>query len=433
MTALQELQKQFALIDFCGEIRIVKCSDIDTNNPHGFSFYSRADAKIMMTRALEKLPLASKTQETLDQFYRSPKTKLFLGTAFSPKAMRSDLLNFWRPPKTGKAGGNFDAIKTHLKTVICGGDKGKLLYLLNFLAHMLQKPEDKPGVMIVSLGAQGTGKGLFFSLLKAIWHQTTLHASQVEQVVGRFNASLEKNYVICLDEALFAGDRKSLDHLKSLITEPYINIEQKYQPSRNIESVHRFFAASNHEHFAHIEMDDRRFLFLNVSDCKKSNFEYFRKLHKTIEDDASIQSFIEFLLRVDLTKFNVRNKPKTNEHLQQRLRSLGGFERFWYEALSTGSIAPHNPFQAPESDWADGFFISTLQLIERYTSFDKNAQKHQTIQSEKIHQELTRLCPSALKVRQVVSGHNKRGFKLPPLKIARKEFENRIGASLSWL
>ena len=88
-------------------------------------------------------------------------------------------------------------------------------------------------------------------------------------MIGRFNAALERNYVICMDEALFAGDKKSLNQLKSVVTEPEIRIEQKYQPPRTIRSYQRFFAATNHEHFAHMEHDDRRFLFLRVSDVQK--------------------------------------------------------------------------------------------------------------------------------------------------------------------
>lgn len=89
---------------------------------------------------------------------------------------------------------------------------------------------------------------------------TTLQVAKIDQVVGKFTSALERNYIICMDEALFAGDRAAIDNLKSIVTEQYLHIEQKFQPSRSIESVHRLFAASNHDHFAHVESDDRRCL-----------------------------------------------------------------------------------------------------------------------------------------------------------------------------
>ncbi|MDA8954265.1 DUF5906 domain-containing protein, partial [Pseudomonadales bacterium] len=115
-----------------------------------------------------------------------------------------------------------------------------------------------------------------------MWGATILGVSDIDQVIGRFNAALERNYVVCMDEALFAGGKKSLNRLKSVVTEPEIHIEQKYQPSRTIDSYQRFFATINHEQFAHMEHDDRRFLFLRVSDKHKQDTEYFGKLHKSL-------------------------------------------------------------------------------------------------------------------------------------------------------
>jgi phage/plasmid-associated DNA primase len=129
---------------------------------------------------------------------------------------------------------------------------------------MLQCPATKPGVMIVLLGGQGTGKGALFALLSRIWAHSVLRVSDIEQIAGRFNAALANAYVVCMDEALFVGDRKSQDKMKSLITEPIISIEQKHQPQHSIESYHRYFAASNHDHFAQIENDDRRYFILPV-------------------------------------------------------------------------------------------------------------------------------------------------------------------------
>ena len=76
---------------------------------------------------------------------------------------------------------------------------------------------------------------------------------------------MERSFIINMDKPQLSGDRKSMDRLKSIITEPTITIEQKYQPRRTIQSLHRFFATSNHDHFGNIELDDRRFVFLRIS------------------------------------------------------------------------------------------------------------------------------------------------------------------------
>jgi hypothetical protein len=74
---------------------------------------------------------------------------------------------------------------------MCAGNEKTYDYLIRFLAHMIQKPHEKPGVIITLLGGQVTGKGVFFSLLRAIWPRTFLLVSDIEQVIGRFNHHAE--------------------------------------------------------------------------------------------------------------------------------------------------------------------------------------------------------------------------------------------------
>ena len=121
--------------------------------------------------------------------------------------------------------------------------------------------------------------------------------ADINHVIGTFNAALEKNYVICMDESLFKGDKASMERLKSAITEPTIRVEQKYQPSRTINSYHRFFAASNSEHFANIPIDDRRFVFIRVSDRKQQDLNYFNIIHKAINDSSVIGAMVYDLLK----------------------------------------------------------------------------------------------------------------------------------------
>ena len=92
------------------------------------------------------------------------------------------------------------------------------------MAHALQKPEEKPGVMINLLGGQGIGKGTLGRIFQRIWTATYVQVSNISLVTGSFNAALERAYIVFLDEALFVGDRRASDRLKSLVTEPAINI-----------------------------------------------------------------------------------------------------------------------------------------------------------------------------------------------------------------
>ncbi len=443
---LAELQKKFAIIDLSGEIRVVDLQQISdllsgSSNTEP-AMYKKSDAELMMKRFLEALPMTSKPAQVVADFWVSPLTRMYNKTAFTPKPTPEPTLNYWVDPTPIPKAGNWVLLRDYLRDTICSGNHECFDYLIRYMAHMIQKPEEKPGVMVVLLGGQGTGKGIYFSLLRAIWPRTTLQVADVDQVIGKFTACLERNYIICMDEALFAGDRKSMDRLKSTVTESVIQIEQKYQPSRTIDSVHRFFAASNHDHFAHVERDDRRFVILRVADSRQQNTSYFGSIVAAISDPLTIGALFYYLQRKDIKDFDVRAKPKTGEHLSQKLKSLQGFDRYWYEVLFTGNLNGVDRVNGWEvmgvDTWVDPIFVPTSTLVSNYKDFNKNAQRHQTVQAAEVPSVMRRMCPSAKSDRQVckkpglASNSQQRGFQLPDLATARHEFGVAIGGEVPW-
>ncbi len=438
ISPLSALQNRFCLIDLGGEIRIVDKRQIEAVRSGArdgeVTFYKRAEGSILMQRVLETLPVSSKANVVIQQFIVNPGTHSFDAVAFSPLPTPPTTLNYWTGPTMKPVMGNWNEVGVFLLEVICDKNQAVCNYLVCFLAHMLQKPEKKPDIMIVLLGGQGTGKGTFFRLLHSIWSRTTLQVSDVDQVIGQFNAALERNYVICMDEALFSGDKKSMERLKSLITEPSCRIEQKYQPSRTIDSYHRFFAASNNSHFAQIDKDDRRFLFLRLSSDYQGNLEYFEKLHQLIENEDVVSAMVFDLLTIDLDNFKVRNRPLTAEHTMQKIQSLTGFERYWLEVLHAGSISTT---MGTVIEWDEAVFISTKDLTNSYKEYDKNASRYNAIQSQQIAATLEKLCPSARSKREVIHAGSLektqvRGYLLPSIGVARTEFESSIGCKLQW-
>ena len=121
------------------------------------------------------------------------------------------------------------------------------------------------------MGGQGIGKGTLGHIFQKIWSATYIQVHNVKSVTGSFNAALERAYIVFMDEALFSGDRRSSDALKSLVTEPFVRINEKFQPSRQIRSYHRFVAATNADHFKNTEPDDRRDFTLRVSESRKGD------------------------------------------------------------------------------------------------------------------------------------------------------------------
>jgi hypothetical protein len=437
--ALSVLQLHFHLLKLSGEIRVVERAEVDeilNGHKNGdISFWKKVDAEMLMRRFLDGQPIPSNhVKETLRDFWTNPHTHVLDQIAFSPLKTPCSTLNYWIGPLVQPQSGSWDLIREYLQNVICDGDKALYHYLIQFLAHMVQRPEEKPGVMIIFLGRQGTGKGMFFQLLSKLWPRTTLVVSDIAQVVGQFNAALERNFAICMDEAIFSGDKKSQDRLKSLVTEKTLRIEQKYQPSRTIDSVHRIFAASNHEHFSRIEGDDRRSLFIRVSTSRQNDHGYFAQLSAALNDKTVIGAMLHDLMQIDLSSFNVRSRPLTQEHDKQKMLSLTGFNRYWYEVLCVGKFMQLHTYSPSlfEKDWIHGDFVSSDSLMQGFKAFDRNSERYETVQAAQVTNALKRLCPSLKNDRATVAGKQLRGFKLPPLDVARSEFESVFSVQLEW-
>lgn len=432
---LQELQRAFCLLKLSGDVVIAEQQQIDAVRSgldrEGVQMFRMTPGKLLLRRHLEALPLPSNVGQTIADFLVSPSTTVYDRIAFSPLPTPPTTLNLWSGPTACPKPGRWDTIKSFLLEVIADGDIGLYRYLILFLSHMLQRPEDKPGVVIAMLGGQGTGKGSALRIVERIWSSSTLLVSDVDHVIGRFNAALEGNYAICMDEAMFAGDKRAMDRLKSLVTEPTITIEQKQQPRRSIESFHRFFTTTNHAHFAHVEADDRRFVFFHVSDRRQEDAGYWKQVHQAINDPAVISAMVYDLERYDLTNFDVRQRPRNEAHMDQKLRSLTGFDRYWYEVLQSGDFG-NGAFPDPSGDWSGPCFVSTKGLLSGCKDHERGQRLFQPRQERDVHEAVRRLCPSASAGRTTKTGKQERGQSLPPLATARLEFAAALGGTVKW-
>jgi phage/plasmid-associated DNA primase len=398
------------------------------------NFMKIPDAKIKMGRELEAASVScSKPKGVIEEYFINPNTTVYNLQAFTPKPQPPDTLNLWSGHTVEPKKGDSEILNEFLKYVICDGNKELYEYLCGTIAHNLQKPEEKTGICIVLIGDEGVGKGIFFQLLDCIWRKTTLLVQDMDIVVGQFNKELEHHYNICLDEALFSGNKKQTDKLKSLITENSITIEGKYEPTRKMLSYHRFYAATNRPHFAHIRTDDRRFLFIRVSNIHKQDTEYFSKVVSALHDGHTLEAFVYEAMNYDLKDFNFRNKPYTEETLEQKIRSLNGVYRYWHEVLQHADFTVADDSYHTSTAWYEPNFITGKAIKARYEAYEKKANRYEGVQLTSVYKAIEEMCPS-VKRHKPSSGNykDKRGLKYPHIDIAREEFDIWIKGKIQW-
>ena len=261
----------------------------------------------------------------------------------------------------------------HVRNVICSENETYYEYVLNWCAHMLQVPEEKPETAIVLKAAPGTGKGTFVKPLGKIMGSHYLHAYDAKHVVGKFNKAMENKILVFGDE-FFSGSKEASDKLKGKITEDTQTIERKGIDTIETPDFARVILASNHENIVRIEVDDRRYLFLEVSDVVKQNHDYFGKLGPLVGSERFAAMLADFLLKRDITGFNPRAVPKTKALAQQKLDNLEPLDKWILHCLRVGSFTSKASIEARVNtneinriakEWLDGEKLSVYGDLSR--------------------------------------------------------------------
>ena len=441
LSPLQDVQNNFALIELAGVFYILKRAQISEllhgNDYVSLSYYKDKEGKLVIRRYLETQAHGLEDKEVtqlLTNFLKSANTHVYTSVAFDPRPRPPVVLNLWRPHTIKPAPGNFALLEQFILEIICSNDRTNYDYLIRYLAHMLQKPEEKPMVAVILLGGQGIGKGALYTLIKTIWPFTVRQVHSIGEVIGRFTAAaLEQSLGVWMDEALFSGDKKSTDRLKALITEDRITIEEKYQPAKTMQSFHRIFGASNHEHFAPTDRDDRRFFFLKVNEGWKQDASKFNPLFAAYSDEYTVPAFVHYLLNLDISTFNpATDRPRTTEHAKQKILSLEGLDRFLYEVLQAAEIPESTRlYGRVAKEWNDKLVIATEDMRDAMREFDRGAEKYRPISTSQLKPTLRRIFPSARDER-IIDGKSRRGIHLPGIQQAREDFERHIGCTIEW-
>jgi hypothetical protein len=220
--------------------------------------------------------------------------------------LRQRHLNLWLGWGLEPALGDCAIVIDHIEKVIAGGDTRKAGLLLDWCADIVQNPTRKPGVAVVLRGSEGSGKSVLGAILRRVLGpRNVLVNADKDRLLGRFNSALAGKILIQAEETFFAGDARTADALKHLITGQTLEIELKFGRSFEIDSFHRLLITTNHKHVIQASSEARRFVVCDVSDARRGEAAYFDCLYAVADgrDDATAQAFLEFLLNRDLSQF----------------------------------------------------------------------------------------------------------------------------------
>lgn len=247
---------------------------------------------------------------------KCPATVMNLFSGFPMKAMPGDV----------------SPILYHITEVLCDGDKKAADFVIGWLAHLFQKPDEKPSVAILLKSIEGTGKGTLYSVLQQLLGHMALQVNGGYQLTGRFNSVVANRLLIFADEVDLT-DVRSADKLKGLISEPRVSMEKKGLDPIQLPNYCRFIFASNHDQVIKAGSRERRFLVLEPSAKYAQDTEYFNRLYKWINNNGPA-SLLGYLMAYDLSDFDPRKAPVTAALITEKMANLTPYEEFMFLELT---------------------------------------------------------------------------------------------------
>jgi hypothetical protein len=255
----------------------------------------------------------------------------------------------------------------HIREVVCRRDRAKFNYLIRYLAWAVQNPDKQAGVIIMLKSRkQGTGKSTLGKVMLDIFGPHGASVDDKDRLLGRFTDWLDTVCFVLAEEILFAGDMKTADKLKSMITADSLQVEGKYRSVRQIPNRLKVLATTNHDHAVAAGARDRRNVVFDVSDAHAGDRAWFDSLYEDLAHGGTSE-FLALLQRVQLGGWHPRQILKTADTVEQQ-RMSGDSISQWAQACieADGIIGDGAPLQRDLGQW-----IATKDLQRAYDGYCK--------------------------------------------------------------
>jgi hypothetical protein len=287
---------------------------------------------------------------------------------FDSKTMRSGAYNTWPGFAVEPRQGDCHLFIDYVRNIICSGNNDHYHWLMCWCAQMVQEPWNKLGTSLVLKGLKGIGKSYLALTLGRLMNgknnerKTKLYLpiDNKNSIFGNHNDHLEKVILLCLEEAIWAGDKAHESTLKHIITGDSLFINPKNLPGRSVINYIRSIIIGNADWIVPASHDERMFFVLNVSSAQKDMKEYFDALENELLNNGGLEALMYELMNYKID-VNLRTALVTEAQIEQKTASMNGVERWWFDLLCSGKL----PFVKIVDD---GYWVIKEKLLMDYNN-----------------------------------------------------------------
>ena len=324
--------------------------------------------------------------------------------------------NTWSGYPVAAVKGDYPRFKFYLKNDLCDNKEANHEYLLNWTARLIQYPGELGMVVPVFRGDHGGGKSTLGEVLQSLFKNHSRTVKSVEELNSKFNEWQRDLVFMSLEEIGYAGNHDQANQLKSRITSSTINIEQKH--GANTQQANRTTAiiTGNGENLVYNTATERRYWVTDVPVKHKNDKAYYDALYGEMATPEALGAFLYDMMHRDISNFNVADYPETLALKDQRIHSLGSFEKYWLDALHRGSLSEgYTPI-----DWSPT--PTTAAIVKSYQEWCKANNERYPISAQQVGNKLVALGYGKRVQVQVGMGKRDWGYRVGNLENAAKIF-----------
>ena len=199
----------------------------------------------------------------------------------------------------------------HIIQAICSGDETMAKTVIQWFAHLIQKPTQKSFSLIV-LGKQGTGKSIMYDIFRqCIGEDLAMQLSKLSDLTQTHNKIVQGRLLVNCNEATNYPSISDVNIVKQFITDKEFLVNPKGCPLYYVNNYSRLLITTNCRFPMRITPDDRRYLCIEMSDKFKNNDEYFKPMVDMLDNKQALTDLFNYLANYDISDFKFNKPPMT--------------------------------------------------------------------------------------------------------------------------
>lgn len=433
---LKKMNERFAIV-YGEDGHSILEETVDEKGSPKRRFYTEQTLKRMFSTS--KVNFGGKWKSWADAWLDWPERREYRGLCFTPgREPRNGYYNLWTgwavepipySEATGEARMGFDRFIDHARVNVCQGSEESFRWLMGYLAHLVQKPFERPLTTLVFKGRKGTGKNALIERVgKLLGDRQFLVAHNSRYLTSNFNGHLDSCLMLVLDEAFWSGEKGADSALKGITTAPEIMIERKGRDPYLVDNLVRLVIIGNERWLVPASGDERRYAVFQMGEGKMQQTKFFEEMRILMDQKGGSQVLLDHLLKFDLASVDVNVAPKGQALLEQKVASLEPFYQWWLECLQDGHISG--------IDFEDGWPKQIDRALFRKVFHDyvraRNIRSRipDAVEMGHLLKDVLPNFNTALRRRE---GNTRvRAYRLPDLNESRRLFSQYIGQEMSW-